>query len=102
MAPNKPIIIAQTATTAQYPRDGVYDTALKNTWLVDSYNYLAEEPGVLAVLYFNYTTAESGECDFEVYTGSTRYDGYKTGVGNPKFLYYAPATLSQLDLMGNP
>lgn len=102
MAPSKPIIIAQTATTAQYPSPGVYNTSMKNAWLIDTYNHLAEEPGVLAIIYFDINKEANGECDYEVYNGPNHYDGYITAVSNPKFAYYDPYTLSQMNLMGPP
>jgi hypothetical protein len=102
MAPNKPIIIAQTATSAQYPYDGNYDSTKKNTWLVDTYNYLAKEPNLAAILYFDMNKEAVGECDYEVYNGLRIYDGYKTAVSNSKFTYYDPTTLSTMNLLGNP
>lgn len=102
MAPNKPIIVAQTATTAQYPSAGVYNTSIKNTWLIDSYNKFADEPGIIAILYFDINKEAVGECDFEIYNGQNQYNGYKIGVSNAKFTYYDPVTLSQMDLMETP
>jgi hypothetical protein len=100
MAPTKPIIIAQGATSAQYPKAGTYDRARKNAWIMDSYNYIANEPNVMALIYFDMNLEKDGECDYEVYNGNYRYEGYKTAVGNAEFKYYRPATLSGMDLTG--
>jgi hypothetical protein len=102
MAPNKPIIVAQTATTAQYPSSGVYNISMKNTWLIDTYNYLAEQPGVLAILYFDVNKEAVGECDNEIFNGLNHYNGYITAISNAKYAYYDPARLSQMNLMGTP
>jgi hypothetical protein len=50
MAPGKPIIIAQTATTAEYSRQGEVNRQKKNEWLIENYSYLASEPEVMGIL----------------------------------------------------
>jgi len=84
MAPNKPIIIAQTGTTAQYPKTGQYNNDMKNKWLVDNYNYLASQPAVLGVLYYDFSL--DWECDWTITQGGP-FTGYATGAANPAFQY---------------
>jgi hypothetical protein len=106
MAPTKPIIIAQTGTVSI--RNGVDDTAAKNQWLIDSYNYLSSEPNVLGVIYFNlwFSNATSGVgaglvCQWYIYKGtSIAYAGYPDVVGTDQFIYKSPSTLAaeSLDL----
>lgn len=92
MAPGKPIIIAQTGTTAQYPKTGNYDNRMKNQWLIDNYNYLASQPAVLGVLYYDFSPA--WECDWSITQGGP-FTGYTNGVANPAYQY-----LSVQDLAG--
>jgi len=95
MAPTKPIIIAQTGTTA-YNLNKL-DHAKKNQWLIDAYNYLATQKGVIGVLYFDIT--RSGECDYPVFNNAlTNYTGYGRGIANPQYIYIKPDVLSQMDL----
>lgn len=89
MAPDKPIIIAQTASSARYTScSGVSDTA-KNAWLEEAYNYLADYPGVWGVLYFNIPKS----VDWPVFNGSVRYNGYVAGADNPGIIYLSPSDL---------
>ncbi|HEX2981547.1 MAG TPA: glycosyl hydrolase [Anaerolineaceae bacterium] len=99
MAPTKPIIIAQGATSAQYPSSGTYNHDLKNQWIMDTYAYIASEPNVMALLWFDINLENDGECDYEIYNGQYRYDGYKTAVSNQAFEYISPATLSSQGLV---
>jgi beta-mannanase len=95
MAPNKPIIIAQTAPGDLY--QGSVRADMKNSWLIDAYNYLATQPDVQAVIYYNYDYAASGQsaCHWPMYTvNGTHYDGYKTGVSNPAYGF-----VNQYDIM---
>ncbi|MDZ7962401.1 MAG: glycosyl hydrolase [Aulosira sp. DedQUE10] len=91
MAPNKPIFIAQTATTSTM-QTGKEAKDVKDQWLRDTYTYLANH-GVSAVLYFNIDK----ECDWAFYSASDqRYSlGYKDGVQNSAFGYIAPAELAR-------
>ncbi len=90
IAPNKPIFIAQTATTST-KQNGQEDDA-KDEWLRDAYNYLGNH-GVSAVIYFNIDK----ECDWAFYSSSNqRYSpGYKDGVQNSAFGYLEPAEIAQ-------
>jgi len=92
MAPNKPIFIAQTATTSN-TQSGQQSSA-KDKWFRDSYAYLAAT-GVRAILYFNINK----ECDWAFYSNSGgKSAGYKNAVANPAFGYVSPADLAQVDL----
>lgn len=92
LAPNKPIFIAQTATTSD-DKTGSSQSA-KNQWLQDAYTYLAAA-GVRGILYFNLNK----ECDWAFYSANgQRNAGYKAAVVNPAFGYVSPADLAQMNL----
>jgi hypothetical protein len=98
MAPTKPIIIAQTATTAYYS-NGI-NHSLKNKWLVDAYTLLASRYGVIGVLYFD---IRDGSCDLPVYYGAlSNYYGYGQGIANIQYGYISPEELSQKNLVVEP
>ena len=87
MAPGKPIIIAQTATTAEYSRQGEVNRQKKDEWLFENYRYLASEPAVMGILYFDFNN--SWECDFRITQIDQPFAGYKQGVlssSNYKYL----------------
>lgn len=90
MAPTKPIFIAQTATTS-YTASGSQQAA-KDQWFRNSYSYLAQAPGVRAIIYFNLNK----ECDWSLYDSSVKSLGYKQAVANPGFNYVSPSSLYQL------
>jgi len=95
MAPSKPIFIAQTATTAYSPFG--MDHQAKNQWLVDSYTYLANSPGVSGVIYFNKALQQA--CDWPFYRPSgMQYDGYRQGVKGSEFIYIDPEALSKMPI----
>ncbi len=102
MAPTKPIIVSETSTSGQYPQSGNYSQTQKNQWLIDSYNYLASQPNIIGVFYFDLDGEASGECDYEIFNGPRQYTGYRTAIGNPQWHYYEPSTLSHMYLMGTP
>ncbi len=85
MAPNKPIIIAQTGTTAEYQSTGGINVSAKNTWLRTNYEYLAKQPQVFGVIYYDINQS-SWECNWEITTGGN-YSGYTNGVAAPAFHY---------------
>jgi beta-mannanase len=95
MAPNKPIIIAQTGSSDWY--QGAIRADMKNSWLVSAYNYLATQADVQAVIYYNYDGTVPGQtsCHWPVYiVNGTHYTGYKTGVNNPAYGF-----VDQYDIM---
>jgi len=94
MAPLKPIIIAQTGTTAQYSQTGVYNNGQKNQWLANNYKHLAAQPAVIGILY--YDLSPEWECDWAITQGGP-FDGYKTGVADPTYQYL---TIQDLQGMG--
>jgi hypothetical protein len=99
MAPTKPIIIAQTGTTAYYANG--LDHTKKNQWLIDAYNLLANTKGVIGVLYFDIT--RQGECDYPVFNKAlSNYNGYKQGIANYQYEYIKPEDLSQMELVVTP
>lgn len=97
LAPQKPIFVIQTGTTA-LTRQG-YDAGRKNQWLEDTYNYLASAPAVRAVLYFN----TEAECDWLLYSASgIRFDGYRTGIQNTRYRYMTPKDLANIQFTVDP
>jgi beta-mannanase len=95
MAHSKPIFIAQTGTTAQYPSMGAYSTSMKNAWLHDAYVYLSNYPGVRAIIYFNMKNSQNIDWPFYP-NGLTTYTGYRDGVRAGKFQYIAPSNLLRM------
>jgi hypothetical protein len=93
MAPTKPIIIAQTGVTS-YSAYG-YDIQSKNNWLKDAYTYLAGQPGILGVIYFNISHVPNENCDWPFYnSGGTKFDGYIQGVNRVEYIYTPPDQLA--------
>ncbi|NEQ52688.1 MAG: hypothetical protein F6K11_21550 [Leptolyngbya sp. SIO3F4] len=88
MAPEKPLFIAQTATTSIQPLGS--NPTDKNTWLIEAYRYLATS-GVRAVMYFNILK----ECDWEIFShhGPT-VNGYQTATNSPLVGYQSPEQLA--------
>jgi Protein of unknown function (DUF3131) len=90
MAPGKPIVIAQTATTSATQQGNSVEQ--KDEWLRTSYRYLAEAPNVQGILYFNLQK----ECDWPIYTANgAKSQGFKDGVAHAAFRYVAPGSLNQ-------
>lgn len=90
MAPGKPIIIAQTGTTAYFSNGK--NTEVKNQWLHDAYLYLSTEPSVIGVIYYNSNVA----FDWLFYkTGSVDYyNGYQIAVANDAYEYIPPEKIN--------
>lgn len=86
MAPSKPVIIAETATTSYY-KNGVPDEAMKNQWLIKNYNDLASNPAVVGIYYFNFTEFDGYACDFGVVQEDNFSSGYRDGVANSRYDY---------------
>jgi hypothetical protein len=92
MAPSKPIFIAQTATSS-YTKSGK-SVAAKNQWLTDAYNYVAANPAVRAIIYYNRWISD---CDWSFYQqGGEQYTGYRQGVANPVYGYVDPITMKNM------
>lgn len=97
MAPSKPIFVAQTGTSA-YTSSGA-STEAKNRWLREAYQYLAEAPGVRAVIYFNRVNEQQVDWPFYVPGDTTRqYPGYREGVLYSAYEYLSPAELKDYNL----
>lgn len=92
--PNKPILIAQTATSSNTSK-GVYNDAAKSQWLYDAYTYFASFPNLRGILYYNRWDAE---CDWALFQKDVKgYDGYRQALTNPKYVSVAPSMLLSLD-----
>jgi hypothetical protein len=94
MAPSKPIIIAQTGTTAEYSYTGEFNVNAKNTWLRVNYEYLSNQPQVLGVLYYDYDQS-SWECNWKITPGNT-FTGYQQGAAFPAFQYLSSQDLQSI------
>lgn len=74
MAPAKPIFISQTGVL-DVPVNPNDPTQNKSTWIQDTFDKLADYPGVRAILYFNkinYDEGSVGNCtppDYRIYYG---------------------------------
>jgi hypothetical protein len=84
MAPSKPIIIGQTGSTNQTSYGP--DPKAKNTWLQVNYQYLATQPQVLGILYYDYDQS-SWECYWKITDGSTYKPGYQAGTAPSIYRY---------------
>lgn len=84
MASGKPIIIAQTGTTAE--TNSGYNITAKNTWLQVNYEYISNQPQVLGILYYDYDLS-SWECNWRITDGNTFKPGYQSGAAFPEFRY---------------
>lgn len=94
MAPKKPIIIAQTGTTAEYQRAGEVNASAKNAWLRANYDYITKQPQVLGILYFD-IDKRPWECNWEI-TASDSYTGYKDAAASPVFQYLNAQNLDSM------
>lgn len=95
MAPGKPIIIAQTGTTDQYPDPNTHDRAIRDQWIIDAYDYLSKEQGVMAILYFDINLSNSDDCDYTMFNTANRSNGYKSIGKNPNIIYMSAAEISK-------
>ncbi|MGA9397036.1 MAG: glycosyl hydrolase [Anaerolineaceae bacterium] len=97
MAPGKPIIIAQTGTTAEYQSAGENNVPQKNIWLKVNYEYLSQQPQFLGILYFDYnqTGYPDYKCNWRILPGNT-FTGYTEGVASPPYQYLDAADLQSI------
>lgn len=112
MAPLKPIIIAETATTS-FINTSTPDFNAKNLWLIDSYNFLASKQSVVGVFYFSFSEFDGYACDFEIINITEEvvetvdgkvsnfyfndfFTGYRDGVSKSKYKYLSVKELNIL------
>jgi hypothetical protein len=92
MAPEKPVVVAQTGTTTYGPNG--YDKSLKNQWIVDAYELLSSK-GVFAVIYYN----SMNKYDWAFYRyddNNVRFEGYCQAISFPQYKYISPVELLAL------
>ena len=89
MAPNKPIVIAQTATTSTTANGN--NLQQKDQWLQDSYRYLSNAPDVRGIMYFNINK----ECDWKIDTTQSNSQGFKSVLQSDRFGYIAPNEIAK-------
>lgn len=97
MAPLKPIIIAQTGTVGEYSDPDIINYGEKNKWIIDSYNYLSNEPNVMGILYFDFNKLNLGDCDFRLTQVEPVFGGYSQALVGSNFRYLST---EKLTLMG--
>jgi hypothetical protein len=94
-APNKPLIISQTGTTAYYSNGINWEQ--KNKWLKDAYNLLASYPNMVAVIYYS----ANQDFDWSLFTGSQAiFSGYTQGIANGAYTYMSPNEIKASALFG--
>lgn len=86
LAPTKPLIIAETATTS-YSNYDVSNVGTKDQWLIENYEFLAANPDVDGVYYFSMTEFNDRNCDFEVALRDNFAEGYQMGLTNQVYQY---------------
>lgn len=92
MAPSKKIIIRETATTSYYALDS-RSNYLKNQWLFETYSYIASQPEVIGIFYFDIGSINSQNqfvgyvCDFGITYNPDFYSGYRIALSNPTYKY---------------
>ena len=90
MASDKPIFIAQTATTSM--TQAGENPAAKDEWLKQTYQYL-QEAGVRGVMYFNIAK----ECDWAVHAAGIRpSNGYQQAITSSNIQYQSPDAVKQM------
>jgi hypothetical protein len=90
MAPGKYILISETgssALTSKEARDAKqYDYAMKAEWLINNYRYLASEPMVLGVYYFDFNDLGNNvTCDLAI--PRQDFSGYRDALRAAQFHY---------------
>jgi hypothetical protein len=91
MAPNKPIIIAQTGTTAETASG--YNVSAKNSWLYDAYQYLANQVNLIGIVYYNANVPDKGMVSDWLFYQNNQveyFTGYRDGAMNDAYQYIAP------------
>ena len=96
MAPHKPIIIAQTGTVGEYSDPNVINYDKKNKWIIDSYNYLSNEPNVIGILYFDFNKLNEGDCDFRLTQAEPIFEGYSQALVGSNFGYLSNEELTNM------
>lgn len=94
MDSTKPIIIAQSGTTAEYSETGEINIQQKNNWLYQNLDYLAKQPQVLGILYYDFDQS-SWECNWRILPGNT-YTGYPEGLSAPSYQYITAQNLKNI------
>ena len=99
MAPSKPIIIAETASTAYYT-DGngnpVIDYNQMNRWLIENYDYFANRTGVIGVYYFSFTVFNGNNCAININPDGVVLSGYRSGVSTSVYQYLNTTQMDRL------
>ncbi len=88
MGPTKPILITETGSSAMYTQEdrgnNTYNYAMKAEWLVLNYGYLARQPMVLGVFYFDVNDFDGKLCDLAL--PRENFDGYRKAVTGYQYL----------------
>ncbi|WP_299025149.1 glycosyl hydrolase [uncultured Thermanaerothrix sp.] len=88
MAPTKPILITETGSSAMHTKEdrdnNTYNYAKKAEWMVLNYGYLARQPMVLGVFYFDVNDFDGKVCDLGI--PRENFDGYRQAVTGYQYL----------------
>ena len=90
MAPTKPIIITETGSSALTSKEArenhQYDYAAKAAWFELNYSWLASQPMVLGIFYFDFNDLGNNVmCDLGI--PRSDFNGYQIAAANPDFQY---------------
>jgi len=99
MAPSKYILISETGTSAltsnEAREDSLYDYEKKAEWLTLNYGWLANQPKVLGIFYFDFNDLGNDvTCDLGI--PRTDFNGYQNAVENPAFKYLTANNLQSI------
>lgn len=84
LAPGKPILISQTATSPH----GGDETA----WLSDLFTWTANRASVVGFVYFNIDATAKGEVDWRVWNGTAGNSGWRNGMQSAAVVHQWPLT----------
>jgi hypothetical protein len=100
MAPSKPIIIAETASSAYAAVDGennpLIDYNKMNQWLIENYDYFANRAGVIGVFYFSFPEFNGHACAVDINPNGVVLSGYGVGVSTSVYQYLNTTQMDKL------
>jgi beta-mannanase len=98
MTPSKPIIVAETGTSGLTSKEArelkLYDYAMKSAWFELNYQYLAKQPKVIGIFYFDFDDLGNNVgCDLGI--PRSNFNGYKDALRKSGFEYANSQSLDQ-------
>lgn len=92
MDSSKPIVLAQTGTTAEYSKTDEINDQQKSIWLNQNYQYLAQQSQVIGMLYYDIDQS-SWECNWRI---TENHVGYREGVSVSAYHYLSAQDLKSI------